>query len=367
MQLVKVPVMCLSPNTLKDRTIVACRGCRVCKDNRLNDLIGRCVAEQQTADETLSVTLTYGGGDTAESVVLYYKHVQLMLAHMRADGLKVRYICAGEYGSAKGRAHWHIVLFLYGTKLNQPLETRVNWKYWPHGHCYFQRPDYRGFRYVMKYALKQENGVKSLSMSKKPPLGFQFFMDMARDIVDRGLPIHSPAYSFMHVVDKDNKPREYWLQGRMREMFLERYCSEWRDKYNSEPPYSDFLVEKYLDPIARKEMELDPERYERDRDYREARYLTQQIAARSADFQQSMTVRHAIAYTPIEFAKSSLLVVYSDRTAELFLEKDGPPCLLSASVSVVAQLRASGLKPSLLKPVLAYLTEKWQLATSSPA
>lgn len=359
--------MCLSPIRLKDRTIVACRGCTLCRDNRLNDLIGRCVAEQKISSLSLSVTLTYAG-DTPFAVILYYRHIQNMLKSLRTDGYKVRYICAGEYGEKKGRAHWHIVLFFQGKAPAYELNTRINWKYWPHGFSYFQQPDYKGFRYVMKYALKQENGVKSLAMSKKPPLGYDFFIRMAGDIVDRRLPIHSPEYSFLDVRDKNQVPRRYWLQGRMREMFLEHYVSSWRNQYNEEPPYSDFLVETYLDKIARAELELDPTRYERDRDYRDLKFHTELVASRARDFQSSLAKRHVVSYVPLEFGETSLLVVYSDQTAELFYGKDTKPWLLSASVNVAAQLLASGLPRPSATRVSDYLTALWSApGATSPA
>lgn len=228
--------MCLSPLKLKDGTNVACRGCELCRSNRLNDLIGRCIAEQCTASKTLAVTLTYAG-DTAESAVLRYADVQLFLKRLRKDGYSVRYICAGEYGDKKGRAHWHIILFFYGRSPDIQIDRRVDWSFWPHGFVYFQNPDYRGFAYVMKYALKQEFAVKALSMSKKPPLGYSFFMKLAHDIVDRALPVHSPEYSFAHVLDRNGVPRRYWLQGRMREMWLEEYCRYWQEVFGGEPPH----------------------------------------------------------------------------------------------------------------------------------
>lgn len=252
--------MCLTPVRLKNGTHVACRGCRICRSNRLNDLVGRCIAEQAVSDEVFAVTLTYGGGDIPAATILYYRHVQLMLKLLRRDGYCVRYICAGEYGTEKGRAHWHIILFFDGKGPDVQIEANVQWKYWPHGHCYFQHPDYRGFRYALKYALKSESSgpaVKSVSMSKKPPLGHAFFMQLASDLVKKRLPVHSPEYSFAHIHDRNDRARRYWLQGRMREMFLERYCELWFEAYGVEPPWTDFLLEKYLDPIARREMAHD--------------------------------------------------------------------------------------------------------------
>ena len=342
--------MCLAPTRLKDGTLVACRYCDLCRSNRLNDLIGRCIAEQCTASKTLAVTLTYAG-DTAASAVLRYSDVQLFLKRLRKDGYSVRYICAGEYGDKKGRAHWHIILFFYGRSPDIELDRRVGWSFWPHGFSYFQNPDYKGFRYVMKYALKQDHSVKALSMSKKPPLGYDFFMQFAHDIVDRALPVHSPEYSFAHVVDREGAPRKYWLQGRMREMWLEEYCRYWKEVYDKEPPWSDFLLEKYLDPIARKEMELDPVRYERDKSMRDDLYLQR---LRNSERAERAASRLPVGFLVLSPGQSDILVAFSDYTAELEIG-DAKWMIENDGVSVERQLLRSDLPPSGLKPVLMWL------------
>lgn len=242
--------MCISPSQLPDGTLVACRHCALCQRNRVDDLVGRCLAEADTATRAFSVTLTYSGNGP-ETVVLRYSDVQLFLKRLRKDGFKVRYICAGEYGSKSGRAHWHIVLFFYGKIPDVDLNTRFDWSYWPHGFSYFQSPDEGGMRYVLKYALKDQDksGVRRLSMSKKPPLGYDFFMRLADDIVERGLPVRSPSYAFSSSVKKGGVAREYWLQGRMRELFLDRYQLMWGLVHGGEPPQSDFYVEGYADKV----------------------------------------------------------------------------------------------------------------------
>lgn len=241
--------MCLAPVRLKDGTQVACRYCSLCRDNRINDLIGRCIAEQSTASATLALTLTYAG-EVPEAALLRYEDVQKLFKRLRADGYSVRYIVAGEYGSKKGRAHWHAVLFFYGKVPEMLLDAQCyDWPYWPHGFTYFQEPDYKGFRYVLKYALKQvddKGASKALSMSKKPPLGYQFFMDLADDLVKGGFTLHDPSYRFASVLDREGKPRTFWLQGRMREMFIDRYCELWAMKYKAHPPIAPWMNEHYF-------------------------------------------------------------------------------------------------------------------------
>lgn len=189
--------MCLAPNRRKDGALLACRYCSLRASNMLNDLVGCCIADQSVSSLTLAVTLTYAG-DVPESALLHYRDKQLMLKRLRKDGYKVRYICADEYGAQWGRTHWHIILFFQG---------------------------------------------------RSPRL--------AHDLVERRLPVHGPEYAFAGILDRKGKARPYWLQGRKREMWLEAYCARWSEVHGGEPSQTEFVLEKYLDPITRREMDSD--------------------------------------------------------------------------------------------------------------
>lgn len=343
--------MCLSPIELKDRTRVACRHCEICRTNRLNDLIGRCVAEQSVSSTTLAVTLTYAG-DVPEAAVLCYSDVQKFLKRLRFDGYRVRYIVAGEYGAAKGRAHWHIILFFRGKAPDVEMDRRFNWDYWPAGFSYFQRPDYKGFRYVLKYALKDQTNsgsIRALSMSKVPPLGHDFFMRLAGRMVSQKLALHAPEYSFSDVLDRSGKPRRYWLQGRMREMFLERYCSLWRKTYGKEPYETDWLREQWFDKIARKEMSADNGNFQRDLDAKRRPFRD----PRAEDFLLGYDLpRAANGFLFLDASPDVLVTSYDDGSATL--DKDGSEWILGPE-SVEQQLLPSGLSLSQRRQVCLWL------------
>ncbi|MGA0614180.1 rolling circle replication-associated protein [Paracoccus sp. KR1-242] len=331
---------------------VACRGCRVCRENRVNDLIGRCVAEERSSSSAVSVTLTYAG-DVPEAALLKYSDVQKFLKRLRkAIGYQPRYLCAGEYGTANGRAHWHIIIFFRGKEPVYELEKeKYNWPFWPKGFAYFRKPNgASGYAYVCKYALKEEQAVKALSMSKKPPLGYDFFMQLASDLVDRGLPVQSPEYRFANVVNKKGKARTYWLQGRMREMFLERYCEVWAEKNNGDmPPLTDFLLESYLDPLAKARMEQEPEDFEREREIKQARYdeLERLKKARW---------RHELGFMVL--GGRDMIVAYSDGTADVYLGDDLWQ-VAGSNENVAAQLSRLGFEKLRSQRVSAWLTERW--------
>lgn len=253
--------MCISPINLDSGDVVACRSCKLCKANRVKDYVGRCIAEQSTSDGTLAVTLTYAG-DGPNTATLIYSDVQKFLKKLRKDGYKVRYIVAGEYGSNKGRAHWHIVLFFKGKVPDVEIEkTQYTFKYWDHGYSYFQKPDYKGFYYLMKYALKDQTNKQKvrtghLSMSKKPPLGQAYFLRLAEKHVTQGLTPQDPFYSFPHIVDRDGKLQKFMLRGRSRDTFLQHFKTQYYKKYKMYPSESTFFNE-WEDKTVREEVNLE--------------------------------------------------------------------------------------------------------------
>jgi hypothetical protein len=209
----------------------------------------------------LSVTLTYGDGDTAKAAILYYPDFQGMMKRLRAAGYKVRYIVTGEYGSRKGRAHWHAILFFenqhwwphvgkpWARKRAMPdveLEKRVDWKPWGHGYAWFEKPDYKAFRYVLKYVLKdqqQKVAVGKLAMSKKPPLGAKYFEQLAERYVAQGLSPQSYKYSFDDEFTDYGKRREFMMKGVTRDNFLNHFMLKWDEVKGTPYPYSDILDE----------------------------------------------------------------------------------------------------------------------------
>ncbi|WP_162685507.1 rolling circle replication-associated protein [Roseovarius amoyensis] len=277
--------MCISPGRLYDDdydegfVLIPCRNCWQCRKNRVNDLVGRCIAESKTADQTVAVTFTYAG-DSPNCATLVYKDFQDFMKRLRYEGYRVRYIVAGEYGSERGRAHWHAILFFYGKTLvardaaeprteweirfaryKNDAAARIFWQPWSahfrgepktRGFVYFQRPDYESFGYALKqiveYALKdsgtfQAAHVGHVSMSKKPPLGHDWFIDLANRYIQQGLSPQNPGYSFPDVFDSEGKRRKFWLQGRMREMFVEYFMWAYRSYHGREYPFSELLAE----------------------------------------------------------------------------------------------------------------------------
>ena len=254
--------MCIAPTKLDDGTEVGCRECWQCRKRRVNDYVGRCIAESKFSKKTYAVTLTYDGDQGVNAVTLIYKDVQDFLKRLRKKH-KCRYLVTGEYGSAKGRSHWHIILFFKDSWQEVTSNKRVDWKYWKHGFSYFQEPDWKGFEYCLKYVLKDQTSRQSdshLAMSKKPPLGHEFFQQLAKQYVEQALVPQTYFYKFGDVRDYKNREKGFMMQGKTRENFMETFINEWEAKYDHEPLSE--IVNDYYDDITDIEY-TDEEMYER--------------------------------------------------------------------------------------------------------
>lgn len=271
------------PNLLSWRT---CGTCRECRERKISDLTGRCLAEQYNPSmlHSFAVDLTYKCDDNGESplgaLVLQYRDVDICITKMRdavwSDGRRhyedgkrvkrgVRFLVAGEYGAAKGRAHWHMVCFIYGDPMPIPAYgVRSNWDFWPHGFSWFKAADRKAIAYAVKYALKpvENNGnvpayVKKVNYSRYPPLGDWFFQQRAEEHARRGLAVWDNVYKFHDIRSRNGKLIEYRLTNVSLERYLKRYVESWFELRGGLPPMTDFLVENYFDPIAKEEREAD--------------------------------------------------------------------------------------------------------------
>lgn len=214
---------------------VPCKMCWQCEENYINDWTGRCLCEAQYATKTCALTLTYRDQVDNSHKILHVQHFQNFMKRLRNDGYKVRYLVAGEYGSLRGRAHFHVLLFFYGNAPDIPNKTNAHIKHWDKGHVYADwSADYRAVRYVAKYALKnfryddQDNPDPDrqawFSMSKKPLIGAQFFIDRAKEYVRHNV---LPS-SFEYVVDGGKPGKTYLIRNAARALFVKTLVDEYR-------------------------------------------------------------------------------------------------------------------------------------------
>lgn len=256
--------MCVSPGKLADGTEFACRKCWQCLEQRIDDWVGRCLAESKTSVASHSITLTYGrdgdgNTDHLRAAWLTYSDVQKHFKLLRRDGFRFRYLVAGEYGSTKGRAHWHMLMFWkdrvppHELTTMRHLEKRFHNKYWPHGFQHWEEPNAKSIRYVCKYIQKdvaKDERQAHFAMSKKPPLGDTFFRNRAMQYVEQGLAPQNLYYSFPDVKAGDGRPKQFYMTGTTAHNFIEEYKALWARHRGGFHPNST-LIEEHDDRIAR--------------------------------------------------------------------------------------------------------------------
>lgn len=240
--------MCQSPALLPNGTQIACRKCWQCIENRRNDWVGRCLAEKEYAAKSHFITLTYGrvdgSADHIRAALLTYSDVQKWFKRLRRAGYQFRYLVAGEYGSTKGRAHWHVLMFWEGDC--PPHEPKL-WHddFWPHGHQDWSEITLPSVRYVCKYITKSEDADDQslLRMSKRPPIGAHYFIDLAKRYVKNGLAPQEPFYKFAGVKDTQGRAIKFYLKGATLDIFLTTFVREWAAQRGGHMPNSTFVEE----------------------------------------------------------------------------------------------------------------------------
>lgn len=221
------------------------------------DWVGRNLAEAQTSKASHCIDLTYGRDEAGEvlherSVLLSYLDVQHWLKRLRRAGYPSRYFVTGEYGSWKGRAHWHVCIhWQKKVPVFEDYRERIIHPSWPHGFMWVRPPTLREVRYVCKYIQKAQGPrglaevVEQPRMSKKPPLGARYFADLAAKMVAQGVVPQDLNYTFPGVLTGKpgaQRPLYFRLRERSAELYLEAWLRAWRERHGAaDYPRSDLL------------------------------------------------------------------------------------------------------------------------------
>lgn len=300
--------MCLKPATMDNGAQVSCRNCWQCREAAINDWVGRNIAESRTSKASHAITLTYGrnasgDADHERSVLLTYHDVQKYLKRYRRQGFPLRYFVAGEFGTMKGRAHWHLILhWQERVPPGRPLGKMLLDENWIHGWSWWKAPGVASFKYAAKYVMKAQRvgmdrreGVEMyepVRMSKKPPLGADYFAGLARTIVRAGLAPQDLTYSFPEVAmmrrGRPDGVQVYRLRDRSAELYLLSYIGAWDALQPGRSRPQSFLVDSFerYGVLAETEEELDrllAEERERDFDKRTEEHVAELKAARERE------------------------------------------------------------------------------------
>lgn len=179
---------------------VPCGKCLACKLNYASEWSERIVLEASLYEKNSFITLTYSDDNLPDVIKndetgeLYHplvkRDVQLFIKRLRKyfSGQKIRFFCAGEYGSLTSRPHYHLILFncdfedkkkfFYNrstacrTYRSETLE-----KLWTYGISSIGEVTSSSANYCARYTLKKSGfGAKEfVLMSRRPGIGYEYF------------------------------------------------------------------------------------------------------------------------------------------------------------------------------------------------
>lgn len=101
---------------------IKCGMCNGCKADHARDWAIRCYHESQMHHVSCFVTLTYDEEHLPPSGSLDKRDLQLFWKQLRYRlDRKIRYFAAGEYGTKKGRPHYHAIIFGWQPSKRYPI------------------------------------------------------------------------------------------------------------------------------------------------------------------------------------------------------------------------------------------------------
>lgn len=196
-----------------------CIGCRLAYSRQWAD---RCMLELPYHEQSWFVTLTYDDknlrlidsvdpdtGEIGVAATLLKRDVQLFIKRLRKNykyDNRIKYFCAGEYGSRTYRPHYHIILF--GLKLDDLKfykRSALGYDYfnsdfltkcWSQGHVVVGRVTWDTCAYTARYIMKKQYGSAAYVydkygiqpeftlMSLKPAIGRCYYEDHKDVIFD---------------------------------------------------------------------------------------------------------------------------------------------------------------------------------------
>lgn len=169
---------CISPVFVKKiMQYVPCGKCGFCLKKAIDSWCLRLSHEMEISSSAFFITLTYDDEHLPSGSELSKRDLQLFIKRLRKRNPGIRYFAIGEYGTEKGRPHYHAVIYnlvdldLITTSWCTPDGV-------PFGHIVGDRANMGRIRYMVEYmALPQEENGKAKAfriMSRRPGIGFSY-------------------------------------------------------------------------------------------------------------------------------------------------------------------------------------------------
>lgn len=159
---------------------LSCGGCEGCLLERSRQWAVRCMHEAQLWEKNCFITLTYEDPPPWNSLVHsdFQKFMKRLRKRFKGDkevvddrtgksSRPIRYYMAGEYGSARGRPHYHACIFNFafedlkflrrtnsGSDLYRSAQLE---SLWPYGYSSVGDVTFESAAYVARYVMKKQN------------------------------------------------------------------------------------------------------------------------------------------------------------------------------------------------------------------
>lgn len=140
-----------------------CGRCAYCRSINQKTWSLRLFLESQRYNNLCFVTLTYSPEHCPADYSLVPSHLQSFIKRLRyylPNNLKIKYFAVGEYGSRRGRPHYHILFY------NLPRMFFHYVKYaWSYGMIDFDVPrnNQATIKYITNYVMKKIGSLKQVS------------------------------------------------------------------------------------------------------------------------------------------------------------------------------------------------------------
>ena len=214
---------------------IPCGNCIGCRLDYSRTWADRMLAEASKYKNNIFLTLTYDDehlppmkdGSCIHS--LRKKDAQLFMKRLRKALYpeKIRFFCAGEYGSLSMRPHMHLILFncslpdlklLRENELKQPyFVSETISKLWTYGFHIIANVTWETCAYVARYVVKKQKGNNSdvyekynfepefSTMSRRPGIGFDWYDEHKEELYAYGS-LYLPTNNGSRVI----KPCKYY-------------------------------------------------------------------------------------------------------------------------------------------------------------
>lgn len=271
-------LMTVRNSYIQSKISIGCGMCMPCRINYTTEWKNRLLAEGKTTENNWFLTLTYADENIPERVItdengevqvdyngkpvianpLNKKHLQDFNKRLRRrwdyehhhEG--IRHFGTGEYGDKTGRPHYHEMLFnlpLYDLKeveerffikQGQKVKYTLYWskelqKLWPYGRITVGEFNDTTCGYMAGYAVKKRKGKQAeewyrerglepefMISSRRPGIGFNYFDEHRRDMIENDRMIMSDAWGgtrvpipkgFQQAAIRRHRPAHYDAEG----------------------------------------------------------------------------------------------------------------------------------------------------------